>query len=90
MAAIAVWIIRKWLSIKNGVVNKAKALWNGVKGAWNALKSGTIKIMVAVAVWLIKSGFIKNSVVNRVKALWTGVKNTWNALKGGTIKSFLP
>ena len=32
----------KWNSIKSGTVNKAKATWSGVKGAWGSLKKALI------------------------------------------------
>lgn len=66
-------------------MNKAKALWSGVKNTWNALKKGTIGIFKAVGSFMSsKWNSIKKGTVNKAKALWSGVKDAWGSLKKGT------
>src|SRR5699024_3824926 len=61
-----------WNSIKSGTVNKAKALWSGVKGAWGSLKKGTTNIMSSIGGFMSKKW---NSIKSGTVKLVTGMKN---------------
>lgn len=58
-----------------GVVMGAKAIWTGAKAAFNAMKSGTIKLF---------SG-IKDSVVRTFNNMKTTLATIWGAVKNKTI-----
>ena len=74
-----------WTSIKNAVVSRAKALWSGVKNAWNNLKKGTTAIFKSVGSFMSsKWKSIKSGTVDKAKALWSGVKGAWSSLSKGT------
>ncbi|WP_204176880.1 peptidoglycan DD-metalloendopeptidase family protein, partial [Staphylococcus sp. GDX8P113P-1] len=81
--------VKVWTNIRNGVVSRAKSLWNGVRNTFNALRKGVQNIFTSVKNFVFKIWTsIRNNVISKAKSLWNGVRNTWNSLKKGTISLF--
>ena len=73
--------------IKSGTVNKAKALWSGVKGAWGSLSKGTRNTMNSVGSFMSKKWRgIKNGTVDLVTGMKDKITGVMNKM-GDVIKS---
>src|SRR5699024_10676488 len=67
-----------------------KALWSGVRNAWNNLKKGTTNIFKSVGSFMsFKWNSIKTGTVNKAKSLWSGVKDAWGSLSKGTCNTMI-
>ncbi len=84
-SALGTWMSKKWTSIKDNTVGKAKILWSGVKGWWSNLNKNTRSTMNSVGSFMSKKWqSIKSGTVNKAKSTWSGVKNWWSNLNKNT------
>lgn len=84
-SALGTWMSKKWTSIKDNTVGKAKLLWSGVKAWWSSLGKNTRTTMSSIGSFMSKKWqSIKSGTVNKAKATWSGVKGWWSNLNKNT------
>ena len=84
-SALGTWMSKKWTSIKDNTVGKAKLLWSGVKAWWSNLGKNTRATMNSIGSFMSKKWqSIKSGTVNKAKATWSGVKGWWSNLSKNT------
>ncbi|PTF09223.1 phage tail tape measure protein [Staphylococcus cohnii] len=84
-SALGTWMSKKWTSIKDNTVGKAKLLWSGVKAWWSNLGKNTRATMNSIGSFMSKKWqSIKSGTVNKAKATWSGVKGWWSNLNKNT------
>ena len=84
-SALGTWMSKKWTSIKDNTVGKAKLLWSGVKAWWSNLGKNTRTTMSSIGSFMSKKWqSIKSGTVNKAKATWSGVKSWWSNLNKNT------
>ncbi|MFL1422510.1 peptidoglycan DD-metalloendopeptidase family protein [Staphylococcus ureilyticus] len=84
-SALGTWMSKKWTSIKDNTVGKAKLLWSGVKAWWSNLGKNTRTTMSSIGSFMSKKWqSIKSGTVNKAKVTWSGVKNWWSNLNKNT------
>ncbi len=84
-SALGTWMSKKWTSIKDNTVGKAKLLWSGVKAWWSNLGKNTRATMNSIGSFMSKKWqSIKSGTVNKAKSTWSGVKNWWSNLNKNT------
>ena len=84
-SALGTWMSKKWTSIKDNTVGKAKLLWSGVKAWWSNLGKNTRTTMSSIGSFMSKKWqSIKSGTVNKAKSTWSGVKNWWSNLNKNT------
>ncbi len=84
-SALGTWMSKKWTSIKDNTVGKAKLLWSGVKAWWSNLGKNTRATMNSIGSFMSKKWqSIKGGTVNKAKATWSGVKGWWSNLNKNT------
>lgn len=84
-SALGTWMSKKWTSIKDNTVGKAKLLWSGVKAWWSNLGKNTRATMNSIGSFMSKKWqSIKSGTVNKAKLLWSGVKGWWSNLSKNT------
>ncbi|WP_210139111.1 peptidoglycan DD-metalloendopeptidase family protein [Staphylococcus sp. GDY8P82P] len=82
---LGTWMSKKWTSIKDNTVGKAKLLWSGVKAWWSNLGKNTRTTMSSIGSFMSKKWqSIKSGTVNKAKATWSGVKGWWSNLNKNT------
>ncbi|RZI05184.1 phage tail tape measure protein [Staphylococcus condimenti] len=84
-SALGTWMSKKWTSIKDNTVGKAKLLWSGVKMWWSNLGKNTRATMNSIGSFMSKKWqSIKSGTVNKAKSTWSGVKSWWSNLNKNT------